>query len=117
MVWAAPTTLAGLAGALLAVGRWSWDEELGAIVVRGARGPLARLGRFKANAIGNVIVSVLDEPSRRLLVHEATHVRQAEVLGPMTLPLYVWWMARYGYRNHPMERGARASARWWLSVT
>ena len=38
------------------------------------------------------------------------HVRQAERLGPLLPLLYAWFSARYGYRENPLERGARAGA-------
>lgn len=112
--WAAPTTAVGVVLAVLSLGRWSWDAEHGTWLVRGARSPFLALGGFQANAVGHVIVARPQQPAARLLVHEAAHVRQAERLGPFTLPLYVWWLARHGYRSHPMERGARATTRRWL---
>jgi hypothetical protein len=51
------------------------------------------------------------QPSAALLDHEALHVRQAERLGPLLFPVYVWLNAVYGYRDHPLERGARLGAR------
>lgn len=109
--WAAPTTAVGLVLAATAAGRWRWDPDEGVLVVSGARSPLLAWGGCSANAIGHVIVARPAEPSTALLEHELAHVRQAEVLGPATIPLYLWWLARHGYRDHPMERGARRTAR------
>lgn len=110
MIWAAPTTAVGMVLAALSGGRWQYRDDLGAVLVTDGRNPLLRIGGMAAQGIGHVIVVHRPSPGPRLLAHEAAHVRQAEVLGPATLPLYVWWLARHGYRDHPMERGARATA-------
>jgi hypothetical protein len=112
--WSAPLTAVGLLLALLA-GRWPrWDEELGCFVVRGAGGPsrvaLTAVGA-SANTVGLVVLSPGATPDPILLAHEAVHARQAERLGPLVLPLYVWLSARYGYRDNPLERAARHGAR------
>ena len=119
-LWASPATFVGLLVGVLTGGRPRWDDEHGCVVIEGARGGPARLLRaagFTANAIGHVVVSTKAETPAALLAHEAGHVRQAERLGPLLLPLYVLWWARYGYRHHPLERGARASARRWRRST
>ncbi len=116
IAWAAPTTAVGLLLGAVSGGRWAWREDVGALVVSGARNPLVGLGGFAAQGVGHVIVSRRDPVPAGLLAHEAAHVRQAEVLGPFTLPLYFWWLARHGYRHHPMERGARATARRELAA-
>lgn len=117
--WAAPLTLLG--AALVAVGRTraAWDPTLGAYVARGVAGPSGRLLRMagvQANALGHMVVCSIDHPSRSLLEHEATHVRQAERLGPAIVPLYLWLGARHGYRDNPLERAARRRARQAPSV-
>ena len=113
-VWAGPLTAVGLLMAALGRGRCRWDRERGCWVVVGVRGPsgvaLRAVGAH-ANAIGHVILSRHPEPPASLLDHEAVHVRQAERLGPLLFPVYVWLGARYGYRDHPLERAARAGAR------
>jgi hypothetical protein len=111
---AAPLSAVGLAIAAAAGRRPRWDAELGCLVVRGMRGPSAMALRAvgaSANTLGHVVLARQDEPSRLLLAHEAVHVRQAERLGPLLVPLYAWCWARYGYRDHPLERAARAGAR------
>lgn len=109
--WAAPLTMAGLLAATLAGVRPRVRE--GAIVFPNARGPagaLLRGRRYRACAIGHVIIAVSD-PGPRLLAHELVHVRHAERLGMLTPPLYLALLAVYGYARHPLERAARAAAR------
>jgi len=36
--------------------------------------------------------------------HELRHVAQYERLGLSFLPLYLWYRAKYGYLDHPLER-------------
>lgn len=109
--WAAPLTLAGLlAGGLAGVRP---QIRQGAIVFADARGPagaLLRGRRYRACAIGHVIIAVSD-PDPRLLAHELVHVRHAERLGVLTPPLYLALLAVYGYARHPLERAARTAAR------
>lgn len=113
-VWAAPLTAVGLAVAAVSGATPRWDPALACLVTRGVRGPsrvaLTAVGA-QANAIGHVVLSVVEEPSPALLAHEAVHVRQAERLGPLLALLYLWLGARYGYRDHPLERAARRGAR------
>jgi hypothetical protein len=68
-----------------------------------------RLG-FAANAFGHVVLTARPDPSPTLLAHEAVHVRQAERLGIGLAPVYAILWARWGYRNHPLERAARRAA-------
>lgn len=114
MLWAAPLTLVGLALAALSGTPPQWDPARGCLVTRGVRGPsrsaLKAVGA-QANAIGHVVLSWREVPSPTLLEHEAVHVRQAERLGPLLFLFYVWLGARYGYRDHPLERAARLGAR------
>jgi hypothetical protein len=113
-VWAAPLTAVGLALAGSAGRRPRWDAEHGCLVVDGMRGPSAAALRAvgaDANTIGQVVLSRHARTPPLLLAHEAVHVRQTERLGPLLLPTYVWLAARYGYRDHPLERSARAGAR------
>lgn len=115
-VWAGPATLIGIAVGILGRGRARWDAEFGCLVFEGVRGVPAALLRgvgAGANAIGQVVISTYDDTGRRLLAHEALHVRQSERLGPLLLPLYVLLGARYGYRQNPIEHAAREAARRW----
>jgi hypothetical protein len=111
--WAGPFTVVGYGLALAAGRRPEWDDELGCFVATGMRGPTSRVLRLlgaDANTIGQVVLATPETPSRVLLAHEAVHVRQAERLGPLLLPLYLWLGARYGYRDNPLERAARTGA-------
>lgn len=113
-VWAGPLTALGLVLAALAGRRPRWDATHGCLVVDGIRGPSAvalRAVRADANTIGQVVLSRHERTPDSLLAHEAMHVRQTERLGPLLFPAYVWLAARYGYRDHPLERSARAAAR------
>lgn len=114
VVWAAPLSLVGLVVAALSGRRPRHEPVHGCLVARGVGGVSRRaLGAVgaHANAVGHVVLARSDEPSPALLAHEALHVRQAERLGPLLLPTYVWLGAWYGYRDHPLERAARRAAR------
>lgn len=111
--WAAPLTTVG--GLLAAAGgaRATWDARRGCWVATGVGGPsgvLLRALGLSANAIGQVVVVRTPRASAALLDHEVVHVRQAERLGPLLPVLYAWFSARYGYRENPLERGARRGA-------
>lgn len=111
--WAGPLTTVG--GLLAAAGgaRATWDVHRGCWVATGVGGlsglVLATLG-LHANAIGQIVVVRTRGASASLLDHEVVHVRQAERLGPLLPVLYGWFSARYGYRENPLERGARHGA-------
>jgi hypothetical protein len=116
--WASPLTLVGLLMALAAGRRPTWSAAHRCWVVDGVGGPSGvalRAVGAEANAIGQVVLSRSGSSSPALLAHEAVHVRQAERLGPLLFPLYLWLGARYGYRDHPLERAARQGARQALS--
>lgn len=113
-VWAAPMSSVGFVLALLGGARPRWDEDRRCWVAVGVGGlsarALAAVGA-DANTVGQVVLARSPAPAARLLDHEAVHVRQSERLGPLLLVAYVWLGARYGYRDHPLERAARAGAR------
>jgi hypothetical protein len=114
VLWSSPLSLVGVLLAVLAGRRPRWDTRHGCLVVDDIRGPSAaalRLVGADANTIGHVILSRHRRSPDQLLAHEAVHVRQGERLGPLLFPAYVWLAARYGYRDHPLERAARAGAR------
>ena len=47
---------------------------------------------------------------QRLRRHEAEHWRQYQRMGLVRFyAVYLWWLARVGYRDHPMEIEARAA--------
>jgi hypothetical protein len=110
MLWSVPDTLVGVVFALLSgtVPR----PRAGLLVAEShhglARAVLTRRG-FGAITFGRVVISATPV-TPRLLMHEAHHARQYEVLGPFFLPLYLWLHARHGYGNNPLEREAEACA-------
>jgi len=110
-VWAAPMSLAGLLiGAAAGVRPRLLPE--GVVLFAPAAGLTGRIIRargFSAAAFGHVIVSVT-EPAPALLAHELVHVRQAERLGAFMAPVYLGLLARFGYRDHPLEMAARLGA-------
>lgn len=109
--WAAPITAAGLlAGAAARARPRVRDGVLLFPHARGVTGRVLRARGFSAGAIGHVIVA-LDEPDAALLRHELVHVRQAERLGLLMAPLYLGYLAVYGYRGHPLEVAAYRVAR------
>ncbi len=117
--WCAPVTLVGMLVGATSGGRWSRSAEHDCwVVVDGRRGFgwVQRLGGITATTFGRVVVCRTRNPSPVLLAHEAVHVRQAERLGPVTVVAYAWLAARWGYRNHPMERAARRGAERWAAT-
>lgn len=109
--WAAPLTLAGLAAGCLAGVRPEVRE--GVLLFARARGPagaVLRSRRYAAGAVGHVVIAVGD-PGPGLFAHELVHVRHAERLGPLTVPVYLALLGVYGYARHPLERAARRAAR------
>jgi len=110
-IWALPTTIVGLGLGLLTFqvprihgGALCFDR-------RGARGStwvLARMHRT-AMTLGFVMVSCIRLDGSPL-VHERYHVRQSMIWGPLFIPAYLALAIPFGYRRHPMERGARLAA-------
>jgi hypothetical protein len=109
-LWTLPNTLLGLAFALLsgAVPR----PRAGLLVAESNHG-LAYLfltrRHFGAITFGRVVTSAIPVTSR-LLMHEAHHARQYDVLGPYFIPIYLWLQARHGYQRNPLEVEAEACA-------
>jgi hypothetical protein len=113
-VWSAPLSAVGIAAAVVSGGSLHWDARRRCVVATGVGGPsraALRLVGAGANTVGQVVLCTSDAPSDALLDHEAVHVRQAERLGPLLVPTYLWLNAWYGYRDHPLERAARTGAR------
>lgn len=118
-LWCAPLTLVGFVLAVAGGRLPRWDAARGCFVTRGVRGPSAfalRAVGADANAIGQVVLSRREDPGAALLAHETVHVRQSERLGPGLVVAYVWLGAGYGYRDHPLERAARAGAHATLTA-
>jgi hypothetical protein len=88
-------------GAVLRAGRWI--PRLGGWLA-GARGPAS------AVTLGRTIVVHPDAAlTRRLIRHEAEHVRQWR-RRPLSFPLhYTWLYLKHGYRANPYEVAARAA--------
>lgn len=112
-IWAAPLTGMGFIIAAAAGAPPVWRPDHGCFLAERARGLSGLALRFvgaQANTIGQVVISTRPDTSPALLAHEVVHVRQAERLGPLFVPLYAFLAARYGYRDHPFERAARLGA-------
>lgn len=112
--WAAPLTAVGFVVAFAGGAVPRRDRTRDCWVALGVGGPSrAALGAVgaAANTIGRVVIVRGTTASEALLDHEATHVRQAERLGPLLPLAYAWSGARYGYADNPLERSARAGAR------
>jgi hypothetical protein len=113
-LWSSPLTAIGLTVAAVSGARPRWDADRRCLIATGVGGPSSaalRLVGAGANTIGQVVLCRSDAPSRALLDHEAVHVRQAERLGPLLVPLYLWSNAIRGYRDNPLEHAARRGAR------
>lgn len=110
-IWAAPLTAVGIVLGMTTGGTWQRAEG-GWIVSGGDRGAARLQSRFgfAGNAVGQIVLVRPAAPTPALLAHEMTHVRQAERLGVLIVPLYVVLFARWGYRRHPLERAARHGA-------
>ncbi len=112
-LWAAPLTGLGFIVAAAAGAPPVWRPEHGCFLAeraRGLSGIALRLVGAQANTIGQVVISTRPDTSAALLAHEVVHVRQVERLGLLFVPLYAFLAARYGYRDHPLERAARLGA-------
>lgn len=54
----------------------------------------------------------LDETGLRN--HEMVHIEQIDRLGAWKYAImYLWYLVRYGYKNHPMEIEAREKSGTW----
>lgn len=113
LLWSSPATLVGLGLAVAGGSRPAWHPDVGAFVatgVGGVSGWVLEQAGMGANTLGHTIISRHDHLSDRLLAHESVHVRQFERLGLFLYPLYLWYSARYGYRDNPLEVAARRGA-------
>jgi hypothetical protein len=77
---------------------------------RGLAHVLITMRGYAAITFGHVIISAA-LPSEALWRHERRHVEQYEQLGLAFIPLYLWYMLRHGYGEHPLERDASGAAR------
>lgn len=118
-LWAAPTTLIGLALAVPALlGRGRVAVVDGVIEVHGPllewalRRCVPLVGGAQAMTLGHVVLGrdrCCLESSR---IHERIHVAQCERWGPLFLPAYAvaslvgWWAHGDAYRGNAFERAA-----------
>lgn len=117
-LWTLPTTLIGLAAALLwiALGAKARIRH-GVVEVHG--GWLAKRmlhnGGFAAMALGHVIIGCSPGVLDQLRTHEHVHVKQAERWGILFIPAYLlaglWQLlcGRHAYYDNPFEREAFAA--------
>ena len=108
--WTVPNTILGL---LLGACTFQLPRLHGGAIVfdrapRGLSLAMSSLNRA-AMTVGFVIVSAVPVEGR-LLAHERKHIRQYMAWGPFFIPVYLLLAVPYGYRRHPMERGARRRA-------
>ena len=111
-VWTLPNTLLGLILGLLTFQVPRVQDGL-VLFDRRARGLTWLMPAFGRSAmtVGFVVLSATTLEGR-LLAHERHHVRQYMAWGPLFIPVYFLLAIPFGYRRHPMERGAeRAAAR------
>jgi hypothetical protein len=106
-LWSLPVTIIGLPLALLSFP--SFGLRGGVLLCIGNRGFarlfLAKRG-YAAMTLGHVLIAIRP-PSNHLWQHEREHTRQAQRLGIFFLPLYLYYLARRGYRQNPFEIAAR----------
>lgn len=112
VLWAAPWSLVGMILGLFFDRR---RVTRGVVLCEGARWP-RRLGwRYRALALGHVVLCV-DEIDDAVFAHELAHVAQYERWGPFLVPAYAlagaWTIARgrRGYADNPFELAARRAA-------
>ncbi len=107
-LWAGPSSLLGLAAALLAVASGGRVARAHGVleVWGGCTGRLLRLTPIRAQAItlGHVVVGRNRACLDRTRSHELGHVRQAERWGPLFFPAYLaasaWAWLRGGHYYH-----------------
>jgi hypothetical protein len=119
LAWAAPCSLVGLVVALGVAacgGRWHCGAETLEVTWRDSHGKCgvrARRFRFRAMALGHVILAITPDDLEHSRAHELVHVRQYERWGPVFFPAYaassVWqWMrGRNAYLDNRFEVEAR----------
>ena len=114
-VWVAPTTAVGVCAGMVALSTGGRiQRRRGAVEVYG--GMVRRWSRrygFVAVTLGHVILGVDTITLDRVRDHEQAHVRQAEVWGPLFIPVYllaglwVWSRGGRAYYDNWFERDAR----------
>jgi hypothetical protein len=115
-LWAGPTTLVGLAAALVACASGGRAAAVaGVLEVRGGlAGSLlrCRLIRARAMTLGHVVLGRDQAALDATRAHERAHVRQVERFGPLFLPAYLaasawaWLCRRHYYHDNWFELDA-----------
>lgn len=68
---------------------------------------LDRLGAAGLTLPWRIVWVHPDYDTEQLRAHEQVHLDQIDRHGPVRFAaLYIWFLIRYGYRNHPFEREA-----------
>lgn len=112
LLWAGPWSLLGL---LLGATFRSRRVERGVLVCEGASWPRKIGWRYRAIALGHVVL-VVDRVDEELMAHERVHVAQYERWGPLFIPVYLLagllTKLRGGraYADNPFELAARSAA-------
>ena len=128
VIWAAPTSLVGLA-ILIPFGggaRFRWVQGALEVWGPGIEWMFKRFSPVGAQAmvIGHFVFGINPWVLTALRRHERVHVHQAEIFGPFFLPLYIgaslWLLmqGRDGYRSNPFEVQAYSiggSGEWHLA--
>ena len=119
-VWAAPTTLIGLIGAVLADHIEVVDgviEGYGPQIGR-AFDLVAPHRSIVAMTLGHVVLARSRAALDATRAHERVHVRQCERWGPFFIPAYfagsliATLRGRHYYFDNPFEREASSGSRW-----
>jgi hypothetical protein len=117
VLWVAPTSLLGLAAALLTLlsgGRVA--KRRGLLEVWGGFAGAclrSKLVGARAMTLGHVVLGTDRAALEQTRAHELAHVRQAERWGPLFLPAYAaasgwaWLSGRHYYLDNWFERDAR----------
>lgn len=110
-LWAGPTTLVGVAAALLTFATGGHGRPVtGVLEIHGgfATWLLRRVGA-SAMTLGHVVLARDAEAHEWSREHERVHVRQVEKWGPLFLPLYglacvqAWWRGGNYYFDNVFE--------------
>ncbi|MGD9903415.1 MAG: hypothetical protein AB7U83_08085 [Vicinamibacterales bacterium] len=113
-LWAAPTTLVGVAASALAAERQvvSGVLEGHGPAIAAAFDRLAPGRRIAAMTLGHVVLGRSAADLERTRRHERIHVRQCERWGPLFVPAYLiaslaaWWRGGDVYADNAFEREA-----------
>ena len=114
-LWALPATLIGMTAGLIGV--CFAPHKVRICIAHNAicfyNHPFMR-GNAIAVTLGNVILFQKDTDyfaGLNIAEHEKQHTFQAEVLGPLYIPLHVYYLLKYRKQplNNPLERGPNSN--------